>query len=51
MKVLILHSPSVDEGKGLVSRLCSTRHVGKGTYIIYRDPFPATHRAKGPQHA
>ena len=29
MKVLILHSPSVDEGKGLVNRLCNTMHVGE----------------------
>ncbi len=27
MKMLILHSPSVDEGKGLVNRVCNTRHI------------------------
>ncbi len=27
MKMLILHSPSVDEGKGLVDRVCNTGHT------------------------
>ena len=37
MKMLILHSPSVDEGKSLVDRFCNT---GQTKYTMSPTQFP-----------